>query len=104
VVQAIHKAASDVEHVEVDGGWFDLLDYGGYVFVVHIEAEPGKGLRVINSLRDYARERNADIWGEINPKSRITPERLIRLYEHYGLKLRGEFNGHPLMKWRVDNG
>jgi hypothetical protein len=97
------KNIDDVKRVDVDGGYFEYLEYPSVIFVTHLKAEKrGKGPRVMRALLDYAKQRNKTIWGEINQREPgMDNDRLRRWYELMGGVVVGRLNDNNLIQQRT---
>jgi hypothetical protein len=70
---------------EVNGGYYDLMEFEDDIWVMHLFAEPGKGVRVFRHLISYAKDLNKNLYGNAEPDtSRISRKKLKLFYEYHG--------------------
>lgn len=72
--------------INVDGGFFSVVDYGDELWVSNIVSyKRGDGNKVVRELIKYAKDRSKLICGYINPLSDgLNRDRLEKWYKHFG--------------------
>ena len=99
----MHKAEADIQRKQVDGGWFDYLEYPAAIYIVHMEADKrGDGNRVLRQVVEFVRGRGKEIWAAVAPSGEMTAERVRRWYEKaLGARVVGKIGDHDLMTARI---